>query len=219
MSLWAGQNFTPEDFADILEAGNDPESTAMLARMPAILRETLLYPYTTGLTFAQGAFATGGWAAVDALYADMPESTEQILHPEKWTAREAPVKVSLPKRLAADLGKGWSVALQDTFGELQLGIWLRDIGAPGADAAAAGWGGDRLGVLEGPGDAWAVVMSTTWDSAAEATEFEAAVGSSLSALGGSAQVLPGKGGATRWVLVASDDATLGKVANVLGLAS
>jgi hypothetical protein len=31
-------------------------------------------------------------------------------------------------------------------------------------------------------------------------------------------VLPGTGGTTRWVVVASDDPTLAKVTNVLGLA-
>ena len=85
--------------------------------------------------------------------ARMPESTEQILHPEKYAADEAPVAVDLPADLATQLGAGWSVPLEDTFGELQIGIWLRESGvAQGgrATAAAAGWGGDRLAVVEGP---------------------------------------------------------------------
>jgi hypothetical protein len=130
------------------------------------------------------------------------------------------VEVKLPATLAADMGAGWSEAVQDTFGEFQLGVWLREAGVSASDAsaAAAGWGGDRLGVLEGPGDAWAVVMSTAWDSTTDATEFETAAGASLSELGGSATILPGKGGDTRWLLVASDDDTLARVASVLGLA-
>ena len=89
----------------------------------------------------------------------MPESTEQILHPEKYTAGEAPVAVTLPADLATRLGTGWTVPLQDTFGEFQLGIWLREAGVAGGDAtaAAAGWGGDRLAVVEGPDGAWGVV--------------------------------------------------------------
>jgi hypothetical protein len=218
MTLWASQNFSPTDMQDVLAAGRDPDATEMLERMPAILRETLLYPYTTGLTFAQTAFMAGGWAAVDAFYADMPVSTEQILHAEKWQAREAPKKVALPKNLARDLGKGWTLPLEDTFGEFQLGVWLREAGATDATAAAAGWGGDRLGVLEGPGDAWAVAMATDWDSAAEAAEFETAANTAVATLGPKARLLPGAGDTIRWILVASDDATLAKVANVLGLA-
>ena len=218
MTLWASQNFSPTDMQDVLAAGRDPDATEMLERMPAILRETLLYPYTTGLTFAQTAFMAGGWAAVDAFYADMPVSTEQILHAEKWQAREAPKKVALPKNVARDLGKGWTLPLEDTFGEFQLGVWLREAGATDATAAAAGWGGDRLGVLEGPGDAWAVAMATDWDSAAEAAEFETAANTAVATLGPNARLLPGAGDTIRWILVASDDATLAKVANVLGLA-
>ncbi len=120
----------------------------------------------------------------------------------------------MPRRL----GSGWTVPLQDTFGELQTGIWLKDTGAAAADAAAAGWGGDRLAVAEGPNGAWAVVMQTAWDSAKDAAEFETAATTALKEAGGVAKVLPGSGGKTRWVLVANDDATLGKVANALGLA-
>jgi hypothetical protein len=220
MSLWAGQHFTPEDMADVLQAGNDPEQAAMLARMPAILRETLLFPYTTGMAFAQSTFVQGGWQAVDALFEDLPVSTEQILHPEKWAAREAPIDVALPEGLAGAMGDGWTLTLEDSWGELQTRIWLQEGGLPTAEAneAAAGWGGDRLGVLEGPDGGWAVVLATEWDSAADAAQFEAAASTALSAAAGRSQVLPGMGGTARWVLVASDDAVLSQVAGALGLA-
>ena len=75
-------------------AAVDPDQQAVLDRMPAILRESLLYPYTTGAFYVQGAQLSGGWSAVDDFYARMPESTEQILHPEAYTAKEAPVEVT-----------------------------------------------------------------------------------------------------------------------------
>jgi hypothetical protein len=188
--------------------------------MPAILQETLLYPYTTGALYVQQAQATGGWDAVNAFFDRMPVSTEQVLHAEKYAAGEQPVDVELPKDLAKDLGAGWSVPLTDTFGELQTGIWLRADGVPRAqaDAAATGWGGDRLAVINGPDGAWALAMHTVWDTAEDATEFEAAATTALAKAGGTGQVLPGAGGTTRWVVVGSDDATLSKVAGVLGLA-
>ena len=76
----------------------------MLERTPAILRDTLTFPYTTGLTYVQAAQTAGGWPAVDAFFKTMPESTEQILHPDKYTAHETPVKVELPADLATRLG-------------------------------------------------------------------------------------------------------------------
>jgi len=42
--------------------------------------------------------------------------------------------------------------------------------------------------------------------------------SRLAQAGGPAQVLPGEGSTVRWVVIGSDDPTLAKAANVLGLA-
>lgn len=220
MSYWAIGNLTQAELLEVSTAGVDPEQQAVLDGMPAILRESLLYPYTTGAFYVQAAQMSGGWPAVDAFYGRMPESTEQILHPEAYAAKEAPVTVTLPKGLAKDLGAGWSVALQDTFGEFQMGIWLREGGVATADAtaAAAGWGGDRLAVIYGPDGAWAVAMHTSWDTTTDATEFETAASTALGKAGGPGQVLPGEGGKVRWVLVGSDAATLQTVAGVLGLA-
>ena len=185
----------------------------MLERMPAILRETLLYPYTTGLTFAQGQYISGGgWAGVDALYANVPETTEQILHPEKYQAGEGPVEIDVPDDFTARIGPDWKLALDDTFGEFQTGVWLRDAEAANATEAAAGWGGDRVLVLDGPGDAWATVLATEWDTAADAAEFEASAGPVVEALDDPAALLPGGTDTGRWVVVASNDDVLEAVA-------
>jgi hypothetical protein len=218
MTLWASQHFTPAEFQELLRLGADQESAELLERMPAIMRETLLWPYTQGATFAQTAFVSGGWSSIDAIYADMPESTEQILHADKFESREAPKDVQLRDDLATRLGEGWSVGMEDTFGEFQLGIWLDEAEVLGATDAAAGWGGDRLAVLSGPDGAWAVVVATDWDTPEDATEFETAAQAAVETLEDEAAVLPGAGGTQRWVLVASDDSTLGTVSGVLGLA-
>ena len=219
MGLWAQANLTPDEFAEVLAAGSDPEALGVLGRTPSILVDGLLFPYTAGQAFVLPIQQAGGWAAVDALYADLPESTEQILHPAKYKAGEGPMAVSVPA-VAASLGSGWTEAIQDTFGEFQMRTWLREAGVRTADAtaAAAGWGGDRLAVLDGPADTWAVVIKTEWDTAGDAAEFESAATTAAEAAGGSATVLPGEGGTVRWFVVGSDDATLAAVASALGLA-
>jgi hypothetical protein len=181
MIVWAGANMTPQEFADVQAAGTDPESVAVLERTPPILVESLLFPYTAGQAFILPMQTAGGWTAVDAVYKDLPRSTEQILHPDKYRDAEEPVDVQLPATLAADMGQGWAETAQDTFGEFQLGVWLRESGmrASDASAAAAGWGGDRLAVLNGPDDAWAVVMRSTWDSDADADAFQQAAGTAV----------------------------------------
>jgi hypothetical protein len=220
MSQWAAANLNQSDLLELLKASSDPTAQAVLANTPAIMRDTLTFPYTTGLGYVSRVQAAGGWPAVNAYFTKMPTSTEQILHPEKYTAGEAPIAVTIPADLATRLGTGWSVPLKDTFGELQIGIWLRAAGVADADAttAAAGWGGDRLAVMHGPDGTWAVAMHTVWDTTADAAQFEMAGTTALAKAGGTARVLPGAGGTTRWVLVASDTATFAHVANVLGLA-
>ena len=219
MILWAGPNLTPEEFAEVQSAGSDPESLEILSRTPSILVDGLLFPYTAGQAFVTPYQQSGGWAGVDALYADLPLSTEQVMHPDKYQAGEKPVDVELPD-VAAQIGAGWTEELQDTFGEFQTRTWLREVGVGGSDTsdAAAGWGGDRLAVLKGPDDAWAVVMKTAWDTAGDAGEFNDAAEIAVDAAMGNAAILPGEGGTVRWFVVASDDDALGKVTGAYGLA-
>ena len=217
MTLWSVENFDLSDLAELLALSNDPETAALLEGMPAILRETLLFPYTTGLTFVQGFQVQGGWSAVNELYDRMPTSTEQILHPEAYAANETPVAVELPDDLAKELGTGWSVGLEDTLGELQLGIWLREAGVSddASATAAAGWGGDRLAVYNGPDDAWAVVVDTRWDNARDATEFADAAQSAVDGLDDPAQ-LSTVADQNVMILIASDEETLLEIDVLMG---
>ena len=209
MSQWAASNLSQAELLEALSSGSDPDAVAALTRAPAILRETLLFPYNNGFLYVRGVQASGGWPAVNAYFKAMPESTEQILHPEKYTAGERPVKVTLPADLATRLGAGWTVPLQDTFGEYQLGIWLRENGVDTAVAKdpSAGWGGDRLAVMEGPQGAWGVVLETTWDTETDANEFTDAAQAAVGGLPHKAHIAtPTAKGVT--ILIASDDATL-----------
>jgi hypothetical protein len=220
MSIWQLQNLTQADLAQLIsESASDP-GTKVLLDAPPVLRESLLFPYTAGLSFVQGLQASG-WQSVDAAFRKPPASTEQILHPEKYASGEAPIPVSLPADLATRLGSGWKNAFEDTNGEFQLAVWLRtstSIDAATANAAAAGWGGDRYALLDGPNGAWAVVTKTVWDTPADAAQFEAAATGLVGKLASPASLLPGAGGAERWILIGSDPATLSTVAGVLGLA-
>jgi hypothetical protein len=86
------------------------------------------------------------------------------------------------------------------------------------DAAAAGWGGDRYALIDGPNGAYALVVLTTWDTPADATEFSTAATEAIRGVPGEARVariasgaaVPG--GAEVAVLFASDASTLEKLA-------
>ena len=192
---WTTANLTPQEMGQLLTASLDPKALEALRRAPAYLRETSLFPYLDGNPFDESLIAGGGYAAVNDAFARPPVSTEQILHPEKYAAREAPIVVKVPTGLAAQLnahlGAGWSQAGEDTLGEFVLRLWLIQGGVPTATAgqAAAGWGGDRLALLRGPNGATTVYLATEWDSLVDASEFAAAAKTALAGLGLEGQVV------------------------------
>lgn len=159
---------TAEDLASLQEGGGDGSDEALDAA-PAIIRETFLFPYTYGLEFAS-VVQEGGWDAVDAAFADPPQSTEQVLHPEKYLDRDEPALVALPP-LTDTLGAGWRRIEAETLGEFQLGLYLeQQVAQDEVDLAIAGWGGDQYAVYVN-GDDEVLVLATAWDSEADRQEF------------------------------------------------
>jgi len=218
MSYWLQQNLTPEEIGEVIQASNDPTAQQALNRIPAIVQAQITFSAIQGTQFVTSMQLGGGWEAVNSGFADPPTSTEQILHPEKYTAHEAPVAVELPADLAKRMGSGWSTVMSDTMGEHQTAIWLGSGTVAAATDASAGWGGDRITYLSGPNGGWAIAWHTVWDTKEDAAEFDVTAKTAVEKAGGPGQVLPGAGGTTRWVVIGSDDAALQKVANVLGLA-
>jgi len=148
-------------------------STEKIERAPRALRESLIFPYKQGTDFTSQVYKRGGWPLVSAAYKDLPQSTEQILHPEKYFAREAPVKVDLPE-LSGLLGKGWTRLDTDVNGEWSyfqiLDEFLRS--ERESQQAAAGWGGDRFALYEKRATGQVLLAQlTVWDTEADAAEF------------------------------------------------
>lgn len=217
MLLWAqGGNLSPAEIQEYIEAGSDPEALEILARMPQILVQGLLFPYETGLSWVLPIHTADGWDAVDALYEQPPTTTEQVLHPEKYAAGEGAVEVDIRSDAATRMGDGWTAALEDTWGEFQTRVWLTesDVPMPEATEAAAGWGGDRLVVLTGPDGAWAVALRTTWDTVADADQFLDAANVALGTLDHPAAALGNGDDVT--ILIASDDDALLSLDRIFG---
>ena len=218
MTYWLQQNLTPDELAEVIQSSADPEAQQALNRIPPIVQAQLVFSALQGTQFVGAIQMSGDWSAVDAAFSDPPQSTEQILHPEKFNAREAPIRVDLPDDLANKMGSGWSVVDEDTMGEHQTAIWLGSGSVAAADDASAGWGGDRITLLGGPNDSWAIAWHTVWDSDDDAAEFEVTAQAAVDKAGGPGRIVPGEGGEHRWVVIGSDDTAMGKVANALGLA-
>jgi hypothetical protein len=143
---------------------------------PAILRVTLVAPYLRGLQFVAAVQGRGGWPAVNNAHRRPPGTSEQVLHAEKYFAREPAEAIRIPDHEAI-LAAGFDRIEEDTLGELELGVYLGQDRASGTyEQAAAGWAGDRLVVYRRNGQT-AAIWWTSWDSELDAQEaFTAARG-------------------------------------------
>ncbi len=166
----------PLSIGTLLEASgallDDPKKTPALAAAPQALKQSLLFPYANGASFVQALLRNGGWTRVSQAFTDLPESTEQVLHPEKYLTRERPVTVSLPD-VSALLGQGWSLVTNEVQGEfgyqLILGEFLDD---RRAKQAVQGWGGDCSALYEHqPTGQLCLIQVTTWDTRAASRAF------------------------------------------------
>lgn len=148
-------------------------SSEKIESAPRALRESLLFPYEQGTSFAAQVYRRGGWEMVSKAFTDLPQSTEQILHPEKYFARETPVRVQIPD-IAPQLGAGWKRIDYDVNGEWSLYLILDEYlkSVQVSRKASAGWGGDRYALYEEPRThSVLLALLTTWDTEEDATEF------------------------------------------------
>ncbi len=146
------------------------EQSPELKSAPPFQRERLVFPYQAGASFVAQVHRAGGFALVNRLYEVPPANTEQILHPEKYLAGELAVPVRAPAAPS-----GFQVLRSGHVGELLLRAMLEVCNErPLAHQAAAGWGGDAFTVV-GHGEQGGLLLVTTWDTEADAQEFERAL--------------------------------------------
>src|SRR5690606_27445417 len=105
-----------------------------LRGIPGLILRGIVAPYADGLAFvSEVRRRAGGWHGVDAVWRDRPLSTEHILHPDKYFARE-PVEPVPPIEAPA----GFSEAVyRDVFGEQGLRLLFEEWAPASAAASAA----------------------------------------------------------------------------------
>lgn len=166
--LWAQQNLSSDELSQV---GHNGGSSRKLLAAPLFLREQLLFPYSDGFNFVRQIYQGGGYAAVDDVFRDPPESTAQVLHIDKYRNHVAPVQVDLPKLTEGQLGDGWREVSSNVFGELDLRLILTQLtDSTTGVRGASGWSGDRWELLEKNGRQ-ALAIKSVWDSEADATTF------------------------------------------------
>jgi hypothetical protein len=155
----------------------DDKKFPVLSKAPRVLKEGLQFPYFYGAGFVQAVLKNGGWPRLNEVYATLPASTEQVMHPEKYLAKEAPVKIEIAD-LSAALGSDWKRIDTDVNGEFGYQILLTEfLIKHTARNAAEGWGGDKYATYEDKRTNEVMIAQfTTWDSAKDAQDFFDAYG-------------------------------------------
>ena len=159
--------------AFIRALGSTSTSSEQFKQAPRALRESLVFPYQEGAEWATVLYKRGGWNMISRAFTELPQSTEQILHSDKYFSHEAPVKISLPD-VRALLGPGWTRIDYDVNGEWSYYLILDQFLNSPAESrrAAAGWGGDRYEIYEGPQpDDVLLAQLSAWDTETDAREF------------------------------------------------
>jgi hypothetical protein len=171
---------------------------------PALLRY-FAFDYVQCPEFVAALYERGGWDAINRAYADPPATVEQVLHVEKYEAREPAAE--LPRiDLTERLGASWERLTVDAFGEFDAYNHLLSITEDywGAVDAAAGWGAGWLAVYRdtsaGADTDQSVVVhiSTEWDTAVDLREYAFQLGVVINVVSEGEFELLTEDGPARW---------------------
>lgn len=142
------QQLTEAEQAEIALEYLEPSPAA--ADAPPWLLRDLAFPFDAGFEFVADLVAVGGIAAVDRAYLDPPQTSEHILHPERYRRGEVGHDLGSPGA-ALD---SYTELPAASFGEWGLRLLLDAVLSPGMlTQTADGWGGDSYQLfITGGGD-------------------------------------------------------------------
>jgi hypothetical protein len=153
----------------------DNPALSAIHQMPQTVTDLNWFPYVQGKDFVVALYNKDGWPTVNQAYVRgyTPDTTEQILHPDKYFANESAQEVSAPT-LAEN---NWNLIQSDhgmnynTYGEyfiqVMLGNWLSE---SDAQRASAGWAGDNFTYYE-RGSEYLFTWNIKWDTQCDASDF------------------------------------------------
>ncbi len=143
--------------------------------LPDTIDDLNRFPYRYGVEFVKTLYDNGGWEAVEGAYQNPPNTTEQVMHPEKYFAQEFAQTVE-----ATVITGNWNFTKTERYGEYFILNMLDNwIPSDYAEEAAEGWGGDNLTFYERD-DEYLFTWNVIWDSTNDAQEFQSAFQEMLS---------------------------------------
>jgi len=164
-----GKGEVPLKMLDQLTSEHDNNSEfPVLDKTPLYMRESLLFPYNAGARFQDAVYRKLGREAFEAVFAQGPRSTQQILHPTVYFDRTAPVTIE-PLGIAKIAGKQaaqFRPIIEGAVGEFDHAILLRQfVGESEGTAAAQHWRAGWFRLYEHKKEAYPVLSYVSqWDS-------------------------------------------------------
>ncbi len=160
--------------ADALLSFSHVISPSLLHGEAPILKYQAVMTYVEGLRFVNAVFNKKKWKGVNKILSSPPDSTEQILHPEKYLKREKPMTVTL-----RFIPGNHTLVHSGVIGEYNLNILLNPNKDGNTYDYAKGWGGDAFYVyryLPGkdnpPADASLFLLwGSLWDDPTDCSRF------------------------------------------------
>ncbi|MCC7496675.1 MAG: hypothetical protein IT160_03795 [Bryobacterales bacterium] len=149
-----------------LSAGQFP----VFDKSPLYMRETLLFPYVSGMKFQNAVYHKIGKSSFTEVFKRPPVSTQQILHPLLYFDHVEPVRIKAP---AIEDASDYRQLAEGVVGELDYSILLRQYtDQETAASIAPHWKGSQYRVWEHKKDQSTVLScAVQWDSADIAAQF------------------------------------------------
>ncbi len=148
------QNIRAENLPDLqplIRASmlSEMEKNPELQRSPGYIRDSLLFPYLEGTSFAQRILhERGSWEEFHKIFSYPPSSTQEIMHPELYLSGAPVPHVSLAAAVKA-VPSAWKKLDETTLGEFGLRSLLKEfLKEKRAAGLSPAWAGDLYAIFE-----------------------------------------------------------------------
>jgi len=129
----------------------DLTDTPQLKKAPPFIKDSLMFPYFSGLAFSLTVLRADGWNGFAGVFARPPANTQQIMHPALYREGKtpAPLKLDLPEGAS---GGDWTKLEENCLGEFGWKEVLKQfLDEDLAKRIAARWDGDDYVTYEQTG--------------------------------------------------------------------
>jgi hypothetical protein len=175
MARATGQSLrTSPELVDLMSRmmGAGGADSPVYDQAPLYIRESLIFPYTSGMKFQQAVLEKLGGRGFLEVFRRPPVSTQQVLHPDKYLNGTGTLAVELPKWNS----RGYRKLAEGSVGEFDYAVLLRQyLDEEATRRIAPAWRAGRYRLFEHKQDGRTVLLqASSWETEQKAGEFFAA---------------------------------------------